>query len=395
MADVTISPNLNMPIPTVGVDPGPDYANNLNACLTTIDNHNHTLGRGLQIPTAGIHIDGDLPLNGFSANSILSLQLNPQGSPLPGISPFLNAVYVSGVDLYYNDGNGNQVRITSGGNVAGAAGTITGLPSGTASASYQAASGTFQFQQATSTAANLDVASIAIRYPGSFPTPAGNYIQLQAPTSLASGFSLTLPLLPGAQSFMSLDAAGHIIGYAPVVQGLVGGNLANKTITATQIADTTITSTQIASNTILGSNIAGGAIDTFQLANDSVTRPKLAPVFQSLSNGVVFSNTGNALVDVPGLNATLVTTGRPVVFYLICDDSGNGASLSGSAGFDGFIQLQRTGTNLGAYKINGLQGYSMVWFDAPLAGSYLWVAQINPMSGTIAINHLRLLAYEL
>lgn len=261
MADVVISPNLNMPIPVVGVDPGPDYANNINASLTTIDNHNHTLGRGLQIPTAGINIDGDLPLNGYSLNSILSLQLDPQGAPLEGVSPFLNAVYVAGVDLYYNDGDGNQVRITSGGNVAGASGTITGLPSGTASASYQAASGTFQFQQATSTAANLDVASIALRYPGSYPTPAGNYIQLQVPSSIASGFSLTLPLLPVAQSFMTLDTAGNIIGYASVVKGIVGGNLADGTITSTQISATAgIAGSQLAASAnILGSQLAAAA----------------------------------------------------------------------------------------------------------------------------------------
>jgi hypothetical protein len=72
-------------------------------------------------------------------------------------------LYVIGADLYYNDANGNQVRITQSGSVTGATGTITGLPSGTASAAYNSIiDETFIFQSASNTAANIDGGSVIL-----------------------------------------------------------------------------------------------------------------------------------------------------------------------------------------------------------------------------------------
>jgi hypothetical protein len=54
MPNTTTSPLMGMPVPVVGTDPGPDWANNLNACLSIIDGHNHTTGEGAPIPFAGL-----------------------------------------------------------------------------------------------------------------------------------------------------------------------------------------------------------------------------------------------------------------------------------------------------------------------------------------------------
>ena len=49
MANVTLSPNMNLPVPVVGQDPGPDWANNINSSLGILDQHDHTPGKGIQI----------------------------------------------------------------------------------------------------------------------------------------------------------------------------------------------------------------------------------------------------------------------------------------------------------------------------------------------------------
>lgn len=222
MANTFLTPNMSLIIPVVLTDPGPDWGSNINSSLTILDSHTHSPGSGVQITPSGININTDLSYNSSNnAINLRSVRFTPQGSALSGAAD-LGCVYESGVDLYYNDGNGNQIRITQSGSVAGASGTITGLPSGTASASFSAITGTFTFQQATATGANLDIGSLIIRYPGSYPTPSGNAIVLAAPSSLSGTYQLTLPSLPSQTNVMSLTSAGIIssITYDQVGQGM-------------------------------------------------------------------------------------------------------------------------------------------------------------------------------
>ncbi len=203
MSNTSISPNMNMPVPNVGVDPGPDWATNVNACLSIIDGHNHALGTGVQINPNGININADLTFNNNNGIGFRAVRFSPQGTPLSTPAD-IGELYEVGVDLWYNDGAGNQIRITQGGTVTGATGTITGLPSGTASASY--AAGTFVFESATATPATIDAGSIIIRN----ETPSGNGITLQAPNSLPGNYSITLPVLPSQQEPVTIDNAGNM-----------------------------------------------------------------------------------------------------------------------------------------------------------------------------------------
>lgn len=195
---------MGLPIPVAGVDSGPDYALNVNACLAKIDSHDHSLGNGVPITPNGMNISLDLPFNNNNATLLRSIRFSSQ-SPLSGASD-LGCLYESGVDLYYNDGNGNQIRITQSGSVSGASGTITGLPSGTASASFSA--GTFTFQAATNTPAALDIGSLIVRQTG-IASPNG--ITLQSPNSLAANYVLTFPTaLPASTSFSTTDSSGNM-----------------------------------------------------------------------------------------------------------------------------------------------------------------------------------------
>jgi hypothetical protein len=205
MSDTTISPLMGMPVPNVGVDPSPDWATNIVASLSIIDGHTHSSGSGNLVTPTGLNINVDLPMGGNNLISIRSCRYQSQSAALSATTD-LNCTYVSGVDLYYNDGNGNQIRLTSGGSIVGSAGSISGLPSGTASASYSA--GTFTWQSATNTPANMAVGPLIIGRNAA----ASKTVTLQPDAAQAANYNMTFPAaLPGAGSnYMTLSSAGAI-----------------------------------------------------------------------------------------------------------------------------------------------------------------------------------------
>ncbi len=212
-AETVISPNMNLPVPVVGTTPGPTWANNINSCMGAIDSHDHTAGKGVPISSQAININADLPLNNNSLTQTKAVVFTSQASFSTNQS-----LYVENPDLFYNDGNGNVIRITQSGSVAGASGTITGLPSGTASASYQSVGGTFQFQSATNTPANITGASITIAQ----QTVTPNGITLKSPNSLAAAYNVTFPTsVPAFTSLLAMSTSGVLSTvpyHAPTVQ---------------------------------------------------------------------------------------------------------------------------------------------------------------------------------
>lgn len=201
MADFIITPNMSLPNPVPTMAPGPAWAQYIQSCFIDIDAHDHSLGKGVQITPNGLNISSDLPFNSNNATVLRSVRFIAQSAPL-SLPTDIGALYESGVDLYYNDGAGNQIRITQGGSVTGATGTITGLPSGTASASY--AAGTFTFQSATNTPANLDVGNIIIRN----DTLNSHGLTLAPPNALAADYEITFPLLPAVKGIVTLNSSG-------------------------------------------------------------------------------------------------------------------------------------------------------------------------------------------
>jgi len=228
MPNTTLTPNMSLVVPTVSVDPGPDWANNVNASLSIIDGHNHSSGSGAPISADGLSITTDLPFNNNSATELKSAQFQDQGAVLPGAT--IDALYVVGGELFYNDAIGNQVQITLSGSVTGASGTITGLPSGTASASYN--SGTFSFKSATNTPASMSVGPIvtganavnpkfvtisasgaqpndySLIWPLALPTTGTRFV-----TSTTGGqldYGSTVPSSPAVQSLLAMGATGII-----------------------------------------------------------------------------------------------------------------------------------------------------------------------------------------
>lgn len=196
---------MTLPISTIGVDTGLNWETNLNASLSIIDGHNHSVGQGVQIQPNGLDINADLSFQGNNATLLRSVRFLSQSAVLSGSSD-VGCIYVVGNELYYNDlTGGHNVQITNNGNVNAGAGSISGLPSGTASVSYSA--GTYVFQSATNTAANLDGASVIFRD----TTASSNGVTVSAPSALAANYTITWPSgAPASTLPVSMDTSGNL-----------------------------------------------------------------------------------------------------------------------------------------------------------------------------------------
>lgn len=315
MSNVTITPNMNLPLPIPGQDPGPDYANQQNGAFTIIDAHDHTPGKGVPITPAAISINTDLSFGGNSATNMKSITFLPQAS-IP--TPF--SVYFTGVDAYVTDGVGNVIQLTASGSVNA---TTSGISSGTASAAFSG--GVLVVNSAPNTPANIQVGSVLL----------GNnvvnskFLTLSPPAAMAVNYTLTLPPLPSVTSIMALDTSGNITAPYTVdnttieisanvirvkAQGITAAQIANGTITTTQISSTAaIIGTQLsATANILGSQLDPNAgIVPKQLTFSTADNGN-----QSSSSGTYTSNSTSAttVTNLTGvlLPALTTSTTRPI-----------------------------------------------------------------------------------
>lgn len=370
MPNVTISPNMSLPVPVVGQDPGPDWATMLNACLALIDQHNHSSGNGVPINPAGLNINADLPFNNNNLTTARSLRLQSQNSPL-ALPADVGCLYLSGVDLYFNDGSGNQIRVTQSGGIAGTPGSISNLTS-PASAAYVGANQTFVWESDANTPANMDGGSILLRN----IVANSKALTLSPPNAMGSNYALTLPSLPASQKIMTLDASGNMS------------------------APYTVDNSTIAIST----NVIG-------VPNGGITRPKLAAVGQQISGSSGnFTNSGTAVfVNLPNNNFILTTTGRPVVLGIIPSDPTNPSFIgivSNLGSSPPFINLRilRDGVPLGVVSLSlgnaatlvSCPPPGLIMVDPVAAGTYEYRYQIQSRADQVISGaYLSLFAYEL
>lgn len=109
---MAVTPNMNMTLPTPSLTPGPTWADEVNAAFDVVDAHNHTSGSGVPVPTAGLDIDDDLSLNENALLDADHLGMSQQSSTLgPSI---VDSLYDVNGDLYFNNGAGTPVQVTTG-----------------------------------------------------------------------------------------------------------------------------------------------------------------------------------------------------------------------------------------------------------------------------------------
>jgi len=391
MSGETTSPNMNLILPGVSITGSPTWAQDVNASLILIDQHDHSPGYGVQITPSGMNISSDLTFLSNNAIALRSARFTAQSAVL-SLSTDLDCLYVVGVDLYYNDGNGNHVRITQSGGVAGSPGSISNLTS-PASASYVSANQTFVWQSAANTPANMDFASAIFRN----LSASSKGLTLNPPASMASDYSLTLPTLPAANNtFLQVQLDGTISS-ALVVDNSTIAISSNQLI----VKSAGITATQLASSSVTTNKIADG----------SVTRPKLSALGQQVSSSSGgYTSSSASYADVTNLSVTITTTGRPVYVAMIPFQASSGAEAAcggrvvSSSSIAINLRMTRDGnqfceTRVEGYNLTGGLGAcvnSFIFTDVVSAGTYNYKIQAKGDGGyNVEVHNFQLIAYEL
>lgn len=347
------TPNMGLLQPTVGVDSGLTWENSVNSNSSVIDQHNHTPGYGAQIPPAGLNINSALTFRNNAATNLQASVYSPQASLAT-----LNAVYTIGADLWYNDGNGNAIKITTGGGVNA---TSSGISSGTASCSFSGA--TLVCVAAPVTPANIEGGSILIGN----NVANSKFLTLAPPTAMASNFTETLPTLPAQTSFMTMDTSGNMA--APIA------------------------------------------------TNQGIQKPNLAPLGQQLSGSSGGYFTSTSTYETPtdpnpphgSLSVSITTTGRPVMLALVTDGSLVDLSQFQIVGANTQWRwhFTRDGVSLGEntlfftpsspFSICWPLGSFMMVDTGASAASHTYAFQIKQASGsaTASVAFAKLISYEL
>jgi len=363
---------MNINTPVVGTTAGPQYATDLNNCFLTVDAHDHSTGNGVPITPAGLNISSDLSFLNNDATNLRSTRFQIQNSALADASD-LNCLYVTGVDLYYNDGNGNQIQLTQSGSIAGTSGSISGLSS-PASATYVSGSQTFVWESDALTPANMDAGSVIFRN-----ISASSYGITVSPPTLTSDYNLTLPALPVSQKIMTLDNTGAISAPYSIDNSTL--EISSNVI---QIKDSGVTTAKINNSAITTAKINDGAVTQAKLASKSIAYNSYVGIFSTTST------TFQTVVSV-----SINTTGRPVRIEIA------GANFTAE---NGLYRITRNPSTvlvtsyLGGSSPISVPPSSLAILDVSLAaGSYQYNLECKSVDGSTyaSADTVTIFAYEL
>ena len=367
----TISPNMSLTIPTVGQQPGPDYAYNVNTSLTLIDQHDHTPGRGVQITPAALNIDADLDMQSNSLINVNNVAFSVQAS-----SSIIQSLYVAPGsestpinDLWYNDGNGNAIQLTSNGLVNA---TLASLPG----ESY--AAGTFFWRQGTGSTvpANFDIGSITIR-PNIAATTYG--VTISPPASIASQYTVYMPLVPVATKIMTIDAAGQMLSVLDVDNStleIVTNVLRVKDlgITTAKLANLAVTTAKIDNQAVTASKIAPDIQFT-----DSQEFVDVTPSFTVKVATTVDGNLATAFVSGSNIDGTGLATSDLILIKNQTNAADNGVYVVQNSGnpvrdvsYDTFAELNYAAVTVSVGTANAGTNWYQQAVLTSLADSQVW-----------------------
>jgi hypothetical protein len=315
---------MGLELPTLHVTQDPVWSQELLDDLSLLDAHNHTLGNGVQIPTAAININADLSFSSFNSVSTRSFRFVNEGAVLSTASD-LRCVYVKSGDFWYNFSSSQHVQITSGSgvNIAGTGGFQGDYITQFAVAYFNNTSNLFYYTNSSGAFSNSQIANLFLT------NPTNVTVELIPP---ANSYTITFPTaLPAATKIMSLDASGVIGDVYDVNNSTVqvaSNNLqvVPLSINATYLAPNTITTNQISNSAnIPNTKLAPTNYVTSSVINYSTSTPG-SPV-TLLATPVSFTASGNKLVEIsliPGAGfgpssiqlTTTQTTFDPILYRL-------------------------------------------------------------------------------
>ncbi len=140
--------NMSLNEPTVGQTTGPAWATETNSNWESIDAHDHTSGKGVQLTPSSLNINADIEFNLNSAtelkNVVLDNTVHSSGSGDTNVS-----LYVYDGNFYYRNASGIGVQITSGSGVNTSGGSIDNMTTN-AQVNFSSNSYAFKFDKTLS-----------------------------------------------------------------------------------------------------------------------------------------------------------------------------------------------------------------------------------------------------
>lgn len=199
-----IGDTIGLSLPTVSVTTGPSYATMINTALETLESILEQ-----KINFGSIDIDQDWSfLDGatrWGLTDVDRVVFWDRGS-VPADN---YALYANGDELFFIDGTGTTVQLTSSGSVAAAAGNIqtTGSPAYGASGvqiQWDGTSGYYTFYEGAADPGTIRVQKCA------FSDAATYWVTVDVPT-LAASYTLSLPAaVPFQTELVSMDSSGNL-----------------------------------------------------------------------------------------------------------------------------------------------------------------------------------------
>jgi hypothetical protein len=216
---------------------------------------------------------------------------------------------------------------------------------------------------------------------------------------MASNFSLTLPSIPGAQNFLSIDSSGNIGAYAPIAGGITGSNIASATIAGSNIATNTVTQPNmlLRGNPLnpagVGQVALSGNIATFTLSGTLFPISGASVTLTTLGNPVTISMVGSTSPSNDILQAATTASGgvASVDLVVVCK---RGTTVIGSMSLTYQTEQASSNAAIMTWPIGSLQ-----FTDFPAAGTYTYTLywSVTTSGGTAPQGVLngRLMAYEI
>lgn len=209
---MAVTPNMNLTLPTVGVTAGPAYATQNNQAFTDVDEHDHTVNKGVQVPTAGININADLSFSTtYGSTNQKFVEFAQQATTLSGAGNEEKLHSVLG-DLHWTNEDGTTVQITNDASLdLSATGGFGGdyTTDTDVEAAYTTLTKTFTYKSdaALNKAAAMDGGALTLR---ETDVAAGDGVTIKVPATIVAPYNWTLPDAnpSGAERILKVSTAG-------------------------------------------------------------------------------------------------------------------------------------------------------------------------------------------